>query len=533
MKLLIVDDDMATVDVIEQGMPWKSLGMEEVFHAYNIDTAKKILSLQSVDIVISDIEMPQGSGLDLLEWFREQKMEGEFLLLTCHESFDYAANAVRFQAAEYLLKPFNPNVMEAAIKKMVLKIRQNCQLKENSKYGKWAKENQNQLLLAFWNMIFTGHIKMLPGELAKEIKRRNLLLRTDENYILVISKITNTGKELQKISKSLLIFIIENIHSEVLNGHPENDSVLFLERAEYDIVVTVCRQQGVSIENRCECLLEEFGKSLSASLTCSISRPCSIPEFYDTFRRNLNQIEENVIDYGHFFLESEWISERNQEKEGSRAELRNLLAFDQMQQWLTEKNKLKFMSSLKTVLQERIADRSLNEQLLKQIRQELLQVVYTYLGKKGIQAAGYYSDAMMEELGKKATWSATDMIRFCNYLIERTYYFEEEEQKKYSMIEKINQYIKEHYKEAIGRNEIAAQFYLAPEYLSKLYKKRTGKSLKEFLLEYRIEQAKIMLERGERVSDVAGKVGFDHFTYFSTTFKKHTGMTPNQYRIRQ
>lgn len=38
-----------------------------------------------------------------------------------------------------------------------------------------------------------------------------------------------------------------------------------------------------------------------------------------------------------------------------------------------------------------------------------------------------------------------------------------------------------------------------------------------------------MLERGERVSDVAETVGFDNFTYFSTIFKKYTGVSPNQY----
>jgi len=67
--------------------------------------------------------------------------------------------------------------------------------------------------------------------------------------------------------------------------------------------------------------------------------------------------------------------------------------------------------------------------------------------------------------------------------------------------------------------------------LSKMYKKQTGISLKDYISEYRIEQAKILLRKSELlVSDVAEEVGFDNFTYFSTLFKKYTGMTPNQYR---
>ena len=61
------------------------------------------------------------------------------------------------------------------------------------------------------------------------------------------------------------------------------------------------------------------------------------------------------------------------------------------------------------------------------------------------------------------------------------------------------------------------------------YKKLTGRTIKDTITEYRIDEAKRMLERGERVSDVAETVGFDNFTYFSTIFKKYTGVSPNQY----
>ena len=112
MQVLIVDDDMATVDVIKNSVKWKELGVSDIFTAYNIQLAKEILKEHNIDIVISDIEMPQGSGIDLLEWFRREELPGDFLLLTCHESFDYASNAIKYQACEYLLKPFDVNVME-------------------------------------------------------------------------------------------------------------------------------------------------------------------------------------------------------------------------------------------------------------------------------------------------------------------------------------------------------------------------------------------------------------------------------------
>ena len=155
---------------------------------------------------------------------------------------------------------------------------------------------------------------------------------------------------------------------------------------------------------------------------------------------------------------------------------------------------------------------------------------YTYLGKKEIPASGLFLNVDLISLGQKAPQSVINMIRWTTFLIDCTYEYEEKVQKQYTLGEKINQYIKQHYSEDIGRTELAEQFHLAPEYLSKTYKKQMGVSIKDTIAEYRIEEAKRLLERGERVSDVAEKVGFDNFTYFSTTFKKYTGVSPNQYR---
>ena len=78
---------------------------------------------------------------------------------------------------------------------------------------------------------------------------------------------------------------------------------------------------------------------------------------------------------------------------------------------------------------------------------------------------------------------------------------------------------------------IAAEFHLTPQYLAKLYSKKTGQFLMDYLREYRLEQAKKLLMKGDMsVSEVAMNTGFDNFSYFSTLFKKETGMSPQQYR---
>lgn len=82
--------------------------------------------------------------------------------------------------------------------------------------------------------------------------------------------------------------------------------------------------------------------------------------------------------------------------------------------------------------------------------------------------------------------------------------------------------------------QITTAFYLSPEYLGKVYKKETGKSINDAIAEFRIARARELLNHRElRVGDIAVRVGFDSFTYFSTLFKKYTGLTPNEYRKKR
>jgi two-component system response regulator YesN len=93
-------------------------------------------------------------------------------------------------------------------------------------------------------------------------------------------------------------------------------------------------------------------------------------------------------------------------------------------------------------------------------------------------------------------------------------------------------FIKEHYQENITRTDIASTVYLTPEYMAKIFKKETGVSLKQYLSDYRISKAKELLtEPNIRVTDAAQQVGFDNFSYFSTVFKKATGLTPIEYHL--
>lgn len=96
---------------------------------------------------------------------------------------------------------------------------------------------------------------------------------------------------------------------------------------------------------------------------------------------------------------------------------------------------------------------------------------------------------------------------------------------------KISQYIQDHYIENLTLTSIADEFFLAPTYLSKRFKEKTGKTVMQYLEEIRMERAMEMLRSSDRsISDIAASVGYNDSNYFARTFRKTTGVTPREYR---
>ena len=73
MNVLLVDDDRFVVAALEKKINWEQLTVTEVLTAFNIRQAQKIIEKNSIDICVCDIEMPGGSGLDLLSWSGNQE----------------------------------------------------------------------------------------------------------------------------------------------------------------------------------------------------------------------------------------------------------------------------------------------------------------------------------------------------------------------------------------------------------------------------------------------------------------------------
>lgn len=121
MNALLVDDDRFVVAALEKKINWEQLTITEVLTAFNIRQAQKIIEKNSIDICVCDIEMPGGSGLDLLSWVRESGKEIQFIFLTSYADFDYAKKAIELSSLDYQLKPIDFDTLFHILEKQFLK----------------------------------------------------------------------------------------------------------------------------------------------------------------------------------------------------------------------------------------------------------------------------------------------------------------------------------------------------------------------------------------------------------------------------
>lgn len=104
-----------------------------------------------------------------------------------------------------------------------------------------------------------------------------------------------------------------------------------------------------------------------------------------------------------------------------------------------------------------------------------------------------------------------------------------------SISEKIKLLIEQRFSELLGIAELAQAVYLSPNYLSRVFKRETGRTVTDYLIEVRIDRAKTLLrsELSLKTYEVGELVGYPDPVYFTKLFKKIVGVTPKSYRLRR
>ena len=104
-SILIVEDDITFGMMLKTWLGKKGF---EVSSVSNIARARKHIESQSVDLVLSDLRLPDHEGIDLLKWMNEQGMDIPLIIMTGYADIQSAVQAMKLGARDYIAKPVNP-----------------------------------------------------------------------------------------------------------------------------------------------------------------------------------------------------------------------------------------------------------------------------------------------------------------------------------------------------------------------------------------------------------------------------------------
>ena len=528
MKLLIVEDEINIIQMILQEVDWASLGIDETLTAYQGEKGLEICRREKPDIILTDIEMPVMDGIAMLEALQE--IEGyapEIIILTCHADFSYARDAMRFGAADYLLKPFYPEELHTVLLKAVFH-RQKIIRERNSEAEKDSLllENYYQALRIFAHDLISGSAFRNLSDIESGMEHQGI--RDFDPYaptrlvFAAYNEETRSDPDLLPAERS---FIFDNIVREVIYGISGRGGLnCSLHIRPFFVNAGFVREDSVSREElarRCTRLISETERYMRMNVICVISEPCTADRFPEARKKAeaaLPQVTDNQKT--PVFLD---------ERMGTEKVVYRAIDSSFIFRCIDERKRNDLIIALKRYLDGYGSEISLVT--LQGIRQQVAGIFFEYYSANQIDGSDVFAGNDGRTLYENAAYGIVQMIKFVNYLYDFAMERLSLEKNKDTQAERVRQYIRDHYREDIDRESIAAHIRLAPNYLSHLFHKEFGKSIREYINECRVMEAKRLLgNTNQTVTEIALSIGFNNIPYFSTVFKKFTNMTPAEYR---
>lgn len=525
INLLIVDDEIVTTEVLREQIDRVRLGIENIYIAYNVEMARKILKNEEIEMVLCDIEMPKENGLGLLEWVRKTQIDTEFLFLTSHEKFEYAFGAVKNGAANYLLKPLDMPTINNALFAVTEKIKKKKQLSQAKEYWNYGKR---KVIREFWRNAVRGGFFEGDKEAAVrgEIAKLGLPLDSREKYILVLFHIRKESIFTDSRTGKLNQFILDNILAETLTAELNMENILHWEDGEnyYVAAVSDIASENIryNIDKADQSLKQLYDRPIYAGY---ISEPVRIPDLENVCREILTYDRKHMYDEG----KTVFFSELTREKQ----KLEKMLDSKFILKCLESGARVKLLEYLQMIV-AKVKKRDNSLANMQYYQMDLIQIVSIYLHGQGMDLEFLFEDNNYVEIQKKSMTSELSMIRWNTYFVNKVFDCTQGREKSDGMLDIVVNYIREHYEENVTRTTLAQLVHFSPEYVGKAFKKKMGVSINDYVNKLRIEKAKNMLvSTNYKVIDIAMMVGFENIPYFSSVFKKYEGVSPAEYKKMQ
>lgn len=507
MKLLIADDEIDVREGIRCLLDWASLGFTICGEGKNgQDTLDQIRRLQP-DVVLMDIRMPHLNGLEVVSHAKEEGFSGIFIIISGFSDFSFAQEAMRFGVTCYLTKPIDEEELEKALQNARrLLTEEQGKLEKLVHYRERARESvlydilTNQIAFPFPDC----HDLQLDASVYQVVLYTNYnheSFQTTWDFAEILRLANHNHNSLDYIR-------IENQNVIILKG----DFALrrFEELADHYISQP---QKGSPLDT----LFLTYGRPVCSLKQIYISyndaQKLMKRRFFCRFNQHVlcyKDMPDETPPYGTGFIMENTYSQRLSDyiQSGNRQMVLDVL--EQLRQTL-------YCSGL-----EISSIRHYLEDILIQVKSS---VIYAY-GNLETQFPNHA--AIIHTIEEK--YYLYEILEFFTLQFEM-YMNAIGSPTRDSVLDNILQYIRHNYQEDLKLSTIAELFGYNSSYLGKIFTRTTGKNFNAYLDEVRIENSRRLLKNDNyKVYEIAQLVGYSNVDYFHKKFRKHTGISPVEYR---
>lgn len=519
MKLLIAEDEFLCRENLKS-IDWASIGITVEGVAENGDEAMELVKQIKPDIIISDIEMPKMTGLELAHAVSNILPETKTIILTAYTKFEYVQESVSLGVFQYILKPFEDETLldaaKAAADELADERRKNLKFENISRQLESCKYF---LKSYFFNVAENGALQenglfSMFGSLDPQSKYTAMVVSLEaapsadifsENYKIFLSIIKIISKYHTDIIPffdiSTLTFLF--IHDSKISDNAANSAVLNISEAVCDYLNFTDGIKYIIGIGKCMSTLKNAPYSYNGA-TDALSY-----SFYLGFNTVIciDDVEpkQNSVDYFKFYDEGFLNHVKVGDCDSAMLSVKRLFN--------SFRNNQEAISTVQRICSE----------LFVRLSMCLMQC--------GQNPDNLFNKTDIWLVIRK--YNTIDSLEKCiSNIVEVTvsHISFNRSNKNKDLIKQIQEYIQEI--PSTSLSEIAEHFYHSPNYLSNIFSKETGITIKNYIIQIRIDISKKLLsETGSSIYEVANAVGYKNPQHFSMVFKKLVGVTPSAFQI--
>jgi len=530
-RMLIVDDEPIIVEgLVDLFQNAKQLDLE-IYYAFDGQEALKIVRELRMDVILTDIEMPEMSGIELQREVARLWTRCKMIFLTGYDDFDYIQEATRNGAIDFVLKTEGDEPILAAVEKAIRL------LNEEVTYEQLIDQARNQMQLALPTLQKEYLARLLQGEFdgAKDPSGRfaalNMKLSGKRPVYVVLGRVDEWRDRTTSEDKALFMYSIDNIVKEFFSNRfdiehlvGEHHRMIWLiqpQRADQDDQAYILGTME-AIQSACKQYLK---------LVCSFvvsSEPYEweqLPLKFDRlsllFERGLGLGNEMLLSDERMFASG---------KDQVRAKVKRIRMLDH---YLAQKDKEQFFAQYSEIMASVGEPEAMQAGLSLEIFYELTAIFIGHLNRLDLFPAlsEHMNIGKLLSIGEHATWQEATLFfsKLANLIFDST--VEQTKQEIDEVVGAIQSYVAANLSGDLSLNRLSGLVFLTPFYVSRLYKMKTGKSISDYIMEVKMERSKHLLsETSMKVYEIGVEIGFDSASYFNRFFKKFAHMSPQEFR---